>query len=74
MTDAIDSTTAAQTPANEVDGLIAQVGDAHMLDTSSMLKDPALGDVQIGQPQAQAAPAAPEDDLTKRMAALRGGV
>ena len=72
MTDAIDSTTAAQTPGNEVDALISQVGDAHALDTAGMFKDTAFGDplMQPAAKQAEAAPA--EDDLTKRMAALRG--
>jgi len=71
MTSAIGGAMASMTPENQIDGLLAEVGEEHGLDVSSALSANRVADVapQIGAP-AQAVPAQ-EDALAQRLAQLR---
>ena len=64
---AIDSTTATTTPADEVDQLIAQVGDEHQLDVAEMMSTSAPA--RHGMPQMKAAD---QSSLDSRLANLKG--
>eukprot|EP00397_Hematodinium_sp_SG-2012_P020688 GEMP01021331.1.p1 GENE.GEMP01021331.1~~GEMP01021331.1.p1 ORF type:complete len:213 (+),score=52.16 GEMP01021331.1:86-724(+) len=68
IANAVDSTTAHTTPADQVDALIQQVGDEHALDVKGMLQDTTLTD--MAPPEAQKAE--PMDPLEARLANLRG--
>ena len=86
MNDAIDSTTATTTPADQVDSLIQQVGEEYALDVGGLLNDTSLGAIPVqAQKQASAEAAGPaaaepvpagglsaEDDLERRLAQLKG--
>ena len=78
MNDAIDSTTATTTPADQVDSLIQQVGEEYSLEVSGMLANTELGAIPAApqkakeQPQAEAAGTSAEDDLERRLAQLKG--
>jgi len=87
MNDAIDSTTATTTPADQVDSLIQQVGEEYALDVGGMINDTSLGAIPVQQTaavasKAEAAPAqaepvpagglSAEDDLERRLAQLKG--
>lgn len=69
IANAVDSTTAQATPADQVDNLIQQVGDEHALDVAGMLQDTPLGDLDA--PQA-AKKTEEVDPLEARLANLRG--
>mmetsp|Transcript_129771 Transcript_129771/g.295917 ORF Transcript_129771/g.295917 Transcript_129771/m.295917 type:complete len:207 (+) Transcript_129771:3-623(+) len=72
ITQAVDATNAASTPADQVDDLLKQVGEEHQLDVSNMLTavGPATSQLPQQQQQAAAAPAAGEDPLMARLNAL----
>jgi len=70
IANAVDSTTAQSTPLDQVDQLIAQVGEEHALDVQDMLSETPMGLL----PTAGAANAKKEeiDPLEARLASLRG--
>lgn len=75
MSNAIDSTTATATPADQVDELITQVGEQHALDVGGMLQNTPLDQIQSAPDKAPAVAVAEggaEDELEKRLAQLRG--
>lgn len=70
IANAVDSTTAQATPLDQVDQLIAQVGEEHALDVQDMLSETPMGAL----PTAGASTAKKEeiDPLEARLASLRG--
>jgi len=66
---AMGNTTAMSTPQDEVDALMMQVADEHGLEMSKAMPDAAL--LPTPQVAAPAQAAAPEDDLTRRLAELK---
>jgi len=63
---AMGNTTAMSTPQDQVDALMMQIADEHGLEMSQ-----ALPDANALPTPAAAVPAAPEDDLSNRLAALK---
>lgn len=66
---AMDTSTAASTPPEEVDDLLKQLGDEANLDTAQLLR--SAGKVGKDAPQVAAISSPAEDDFEARLAALR---